>query len=138
MTDNNKLNALINCKKCNRVFSSVDGGLLCSRCNENVDTEFDRVREYIYDNPTSSVKDVSMGTGVSADSILKWIRDGRIVLGDHANIAFCERCSEPTDGMRFCPKCIRELSSGLKAGIGENNQKHTAGMHIKDREKNKK
>jgi predicted amidophosphoribosyltransferase len=130
----NKLNSLRNCKKCGRLFSSVDGSALCSRCNDNVDDSFTRVREYIYDNPTSSVKDVSHGTGVDADAILKWIREGKITLADNSNIAFCERCGSPTEGARFCGKCVRELTNGLKKGMQDTAGpaiKHR-GMHIKE------
>lgn len=136
MTDD-KLKALRNCKKCGRLFSATNGSSLCSRCSDTIDDGFTRVREYIYDNPSSSVKDVSEGTEVDAEAILKWIREGKIVLGDGARISFCERCDEPTDGSRFCPKCARELSMGLKAGLGEKEEpkKDHMGMHIKDHTK---
>ena len=95
-----KMNMLINCKKCNRLFSSKDGTTLCSRCSDVVDDGFARVREYIYENPTSSLKDVSRGTGIESDAILKWIREERIVLSDRANISFCERCGIAMEGGR--------------------------------------
>ena len=133
----NTLNELRNCKKCNRLFSSVDGSTLCSRCNVKADDGFNRVREYIYDNPTSSIKDVSKGTSVSADTILKWIRDGRIILSENSSISFCERCSSPMDGGRFCGKCVKELADGLKEGIGTNDNRSKAGMHIKEIDRKK-
>ncbi|MDW7663174.1 MAG: MerR family transcriptional regulator [Bacillota bacterium] len=134
MTEN-KLSALKNCKKCGRLFQADNGVSLCSRCNEDIDDEFTRVREYIYDNPSSSVKDVSSGTGVHTDAILKWIREGKIVLGSNSNIAFCERCGEPTTGSRFCPKCVKDLATGLKAGLEDSNHKQQVGMHIKESSK---
>lgn len=129
-----KRKELRNCKKCNRLFSSEDGSTLCSRCNDSIDNTFNRVREYIYDNPTSSVKDVSAGTGVSTDAILKWIREGKIILGDHARIAFCERCGAGTEGDRYCAKCLNELSSGFKSSADEAQEqdKPFRGMHIKE------
>ena len=140
MVEKDRMESLRNCKKCNRLFSSTNGTSLCSRCSNEVDDGFTRVREYIYDNPSSSVKEVATGTGVDADSILKWIREGRIVLSDRANIAFCERCDTPTDGSRYCGKCVRELSEGLKSGLaekanGSNQQRH--GMHIKENDRKK-
>jgi len=134
----NALNELRNCKKCNRLFSSVDGSTLCSRCNVKVDDGFNRVREYIYDNPVSSIKDVSKGTSVSADVILKWIRDGRIILAENSSISFCQRCGSPMDGGRFCGKCVKELADGLKEGIGTNDTRPRAGMHIKEIDRKKK
>ena len=132
-----QLSELRNCKKCNRLFSSIEGSILCSRCNVNVDDGFNRVREYIYDNPVSSIKDVSKGTSVSSDIILKWIRDGRIVLAENSSISFCQRCGSPMDGGRFCGKCVKELADGLKEGIGSKDARPKAGMHIKEVDRKK-
>lgn len=132
-----RLGNLKNCKKCGRLFSANnDSTFLCSRCNESIDDDFTKVREYIYDNPTSSVKDVSFGTGVPTESILKWIRDEKIVLGDKSIISFCERCGEPlNDGGRFCPKCVRSLTDGLRQGLseGRTSTSRNHGMHIKEK-----
>ncbi len=134
MAENNT-NELRNCRKCNRVFSSVEGLTLCSRCNVTVDDSFNRVREYINDNPVSSIKDVSKSTSVSSDIILKWIRDGRIILAENSSISFCQRCGSPMDGGRFCGRCIRDLAYGLKEGIGSNDAKPKVSMHIKENER---
>lgn len=129
---------LVHCKKCNRLFSSTAGETLCSRCNEAVDDGFIRVREYIYDNPSSSLIKVCESTDVKPDAVLKWIKEGKIILGGSATIAFCERCNAPTDGARFCKNCVQEIAKGLKAGIhstddsnGKADKQSTAGMHIK-------
>lgn len=114
------------------MFSSVDGATLCSRCNENVDDDFIIVREYIYDNPSSSLKDISDGTGVETESILKWIREGKIVLASSSSIGFCEKCNEPTNGERFCPKCASELKLKLVVEPGTEPERKFGGMHIKD------
>lgn len=137
MTDS-KASLLRNCKKCNRVFSSIDGGALCSRCSNEADDGFLKVKEYIFDNPTSSIKDVTAGTGVPSDTVFKWIREGRIVLSEHSGISFCERCSTPIDGGRYCGRCINELANGLKSGLSDRDQKPKAGMHIKEAEKNRR
>lgn len=135
-----RMGGLRNCKKCNRLFSAKEGEFLCSRCNDEVDDEFLRVKEYIYDNPSSSVKEVSSNTGVHVDIILKWIREEKIVVGQHSSITFCERCGEPSDGSRYCKKCVHELSVGLKSGLSDKSPAQSAadrrvGMHIKDKRK---
>ncbi len=134
MAENNA-SELKNCRKCNRVFSSVEGATLCSRCNVAVDDTFSRVREYIFDNPVCSIKEVSKATNVSSEIILKWIRDGLIVLTENSSISFCQRCSSPIDGGRFCGRCIQDLAYGLKEGIGSKDTKPKAGMHIKENDR---
>lgn len=135
-----RMGGLRNCKKCNRLFSAQEGQFLCSRCNDEVDDDFLRVKEFIYDNPSSSIKEVSFNTGVHVDIILKWIREDKIVLATNSVITFCERCGEPSDGSRYCKKCVHELSLGLKSGLkdkspsNQSSDKRT-GMYIKDKRK---
>lgn len=105
---------LLNCKKCGRLFQSKDGGALCSRCNHSVDDEFGKVREFIYENPTSSLKDVADGTGVETDAILKWIREGKIVLTSDSGIRFCQKCGASVISGKYCPRCVAELQQNLK------------------------
>lgn len=132
-----KTKSLRNCKKCGRLFSGEGNNYLCSRCNEDIDDGFTKVRTYIYDNPTSSVKEVSAGTGVPVDDILKWIREEKIILSSNSAIGICERCGDATDGSRFCNKCVKELSQGLSKGLEDAASTLTksprVGMHIKDK-----
>ncbi len=134
-----KTKSLRNCKKCGRLFSGEGNVYLCSRCNDDIDDEFTKVRTYIYDNPTCSVKEVSEGTDVPVDDILKWIREEKIILSAESSIGFCERCGEPTHGSRFCDQCVRELSQGLSKGLEDAantlTKSQRIGMHIKEKKK---
>ncbi|MDO4799020.1 MAG: MerR family transcriptional regulator [Bacillota bacterium] len=123
--------ALLNCKKCNRLFASDHGETLCSRCNEVTDDGFSKAREFIYDNPQSSLKDVSEGTGVEVDAILKWIREGRIVLTSQSGIRLCQRCGDPMLSGKYCDKCTAELKSSLT--LEEETPKEHRGMFTKKR-----
>lgn len=124
---------LLNCSKCGRLFESKDGSSLCSRCNENVDDDFSKVKDYIYDHPTCSLKDVSDDTGVPTDSILKWIREGRILLSQDSAIRFCQKCGAAIISGKYCPKCIAKLQETLK--IDQPEETEYRGMHIKSGEK---
>jgi len=124
---------LINCKKCGRMFSSVGGQEFCSKCRTDDETEFKIVREYIYDNPDSTVKDVHEGTGVSEELILKFLRQGRLVLKDQGVGLECERCGKSITTGRFCDQCAHELKSGFQAAFASDQDivRRGAGMHIK-------
>lgn len=123
---------LMNCKKCGRLFQSKDEFGLCSRCNASVDDDFIKVKDYIYDNPTSSLKDVSEGTGVDSEAILKWIHEGKIVLSSDSGIRFCQKCGASIISGKFCNACIAKLQTTLKVEEEAPKQEYR-GMHTKSK-----
>lgn len=129
---------LKNCKKCGRMFSSIGGQLFCSKCRPDDENEFRIVREYIYDNPDSTVHDVHEGTGISEELILKFLRQGRLVLKGEGVGLECERCGKSITSGRFCDACAHELKSGFQNAFMDaakddvpSSRKTGAGMHIK-------
>ncbi len=122
---------LMNCKKCSRLFHSKNGATLCSRCNVTVDDDFSKVRNFIYDNPSLSLKDVSEATGVEVTSILKWIREGKIILSDDSGIKLCEKCGASIISGRYCSSCIKKIQDSLKVDPSEFKTDEYRGMHIK-------
>ena len=86
---------LRNCSKCGRVFS-YNGVPICSRCSNNDEEDFKKVKEFLYENPGATVRDVSEETGVSDKQIFKYLREGRIEIRDDSNLFLdCERCGKP-------------------------------------------
>lgn len=122
--------SLMNCKKCGRLFQAKDSTGLCSRCNASVDDDFTKVKDYIYDNPSSSLKDVSEGTGVDSEAILKWIREGKIILSSDSGIRFCQKCGASIISGKYCNACVAKLQNTLKVEEEPQKQEYR-GMHIK-------
>jgi len=114
---------LKNCKKCGRMFSSRNGQLFCSKCKTNDEEDFNIVREYIYDNPDSTVKDVHEGTEVPEETILKFLRQGRLVLKGEGVGLECERCGKSINTGRFCDKCAQELKNGFQEAFQKDDRK---------------
>lgn len=135
---------LKNCSKCGRMFAGEDFIKLCEKCRDNDEETFKIVREYIYDNPSSTVVDVSEATGVDEEKILKFLRQGKLVLkGDGVGLE-CERCGASISSGRFCDKCTHEMAQGFKKAFGQEEKPAAAapakkssgpteGMHIKVR-----
>lgn len=129
---------LKNCKKCGRMFSSIGGQLFCSKCRSDDEEDFKIVREYIYDNPNSTVVEVHEATEVAEEVILKFLRQGRLVLkGDGVGLE-CERCGKGISSGRYCNSCANELKNGFKDAFGLNKKKEEpvkknkgTKMHIK-------
>jgi len=107
-----------NCKRCGRVFPAVSSEKLCSRCRTTDDDDYKVVREYIYDNPGADVKEVAEETAVAEDKILKFLRDGKLLLkGENAKVLDCERCGKGIATGRFCDECSRDLARELKSAF---------------------
>lgn len=126
---------LINCKKCNRLFSSTTGSPFCSRCNTEVDDKFEKVRDYIYDNTSCGLKEVSDACHVEVEVILKWIKEGRIIITQNSAIKLCAQCGEPTISGKYCQECIAKIQSDLAVDPADFEQEPSdyRGMHIKSK-----
>lgn len=110
-----------NCKKCGKIYN-YDGFPICYHCRKEEDELFQRVREYIYDNPQATIHVVSEETGVSTKKILSFLRQGRLEIKDGHNLILdCERCGQPIKTGRFCDKCAYEIEKELKGAIKTDN-----------------
>lgn len=129
---------LKNCKKCGRMFSSIGGQLFCSKCRTDDEDDFRVVREYIYDNPDSTVSDVHEATEVAEEIILKFLRQGRLTLKNDGVGLECERCGKNINTGRFCDQCAHELKTGFQDAFKDDKKKKESyrssrgkGMHIR-------
>ncbi|OAR05150.1 hypothetical protein SA87_08355 [Hydrogenibacillus schlegelii] len=108
-----RMGELANCPRCGRVFVRLPGQKVCPACAAEIEAEFERVYAFIRkkENRQATIYEVSDKTGVSVRQITEFIREGRIRIADHPNLAYpCERCGKAliTEG-RFCPSCKKEL-----------------------------
>lgn len=112
-----------NCVRCNRMFQSDGPGKLCARCLDTDEEDFKVVREYVYDNPNCSIPEVSESTGVAEEKILKFLRQGKLVLKDSTSMVLdCERCGKSITSGKYCESCTREMSRDLKSAASQTAQ----------------
>jgi flagellar operon protein (TIGR03826 family) len=107
---------LRNCRKCDRMYGH-DGMDLCPKCRSNDSEELKIIKDYLYDNPKASIKNVSDDTGVNSTKILKFLREEKIEIaeGSENMILDCERCGKAIRSGKFCDYCVQELKSELKS-----------------------
>ena len=106
---------LRNCPKCNRVFAYT-GRELCSRCAKRDESDFERVKNYLYDNPGATMTEVSEETKVDEKQILRYLREGRIEIREDDNLLLdCERCGTSIRAGRFCESCVIEMKKEFTA-----------------------
>ncbi|WP_026895472.1 TIGR03826 family flagellar region protein [Clostridiisalibacter paucivorans] len=128
-----------NCRKCGKIYQ-YDGFKICPTCRKEDEIDFQKVKDYLYDNPNATIQMVSEETEVSEKKILRYLKEGRLELKDGSKnlILECERCGVSIKTGRFCDKCAVEIERELKSSISPKRDSHKAGnerMHIADRHK---
>lgn len=128
---------LINCKECGKVFSSA-GQRVCPDCRQSEEEKFELVKNYLWDNPNSTVKKVAEETGVDEDIIIKFMREDRLaaegLLVDYT--LKCKRCGAEIKTGLFCNSCRSKMISDFNRSdepAQEEEKKGDQQMFLKDR-----
>ena len=100
------------------MFQHIGGPVLCPMCKQELEDKFAKVKDYIYQNPRASIKEVSAETDVTVKQIKQWIREERLILSEPgADGIVCEKCGKPIRSGRFCKKCKAKMTDNLSSGI---------------------
>lgn len=103
-----------NCRKCGRIFNYVAGPHICPACRERLEADFQRVKEYVRENPGAIISEVAEVCEVEISQIHQWLREERLQLTEGSAITLqCETCGAPILSGRYCDKCRKELTMGL-------------------------
>ena len=107
-----------NCKGCGRLFNYMSGPPLCANCQRKLEEKFQEVKEYLEENPNSSVNQVSEAMDVSVKQIKQWIREERLSLSQPSGDGvLCEHCGTPICSGRFCDKCKVDMQNSFSSAI---------------------
>lgn len=121
------------CKLCGGLYYYKGFGYgYCERCSKLDDEMFHRVKDYIWENGTASVAEVSEDLQVSEKQIYNYLKDGRLEIPDGSPIYLkCERCGTDIRYGRYCPECAthihKKLSSVTEADLCEIGEKPGTG-----------
>lgn len=104
-----------NCKECGNLFNYVSGPPLCPNCMKRLEDKFAQVKEYIYDNPKSGIREVSEANEVPVPIIKKWIREERLSFSEDSAIGLeCEGCGKIIRTGRYCDMCKTKMTQRLE------------------------
>lgn len=108
-----------NCKQCGKLFNCI-GKPICPECLRKREEVFIQVKEYIRENPSAGIAEVSEATGTTVNQIRQWIREERLVLAsESADVGInCEGCGRPIRTGRMCPNCKKQMSKTLTNAFG--------------------
>ncbi len=99
-----------NCPKCGNVFTYIKTPI-CPDCQEKEEQIFETVRRYLKDNPNKTLQEVADETEVSIKKILKYIKEGRIDIGDSTITFPCENCGKEINKGKYCPECAKKIQN---------------------------
>lgn len=105
------------CTRCRRLFNYIGGDKVCPACKEEVEKEFQNVKEYIRDHKGCNIVEVAEFCEVSEKQIKEWVRQERLILTEPLGDIVCEKCGVPILSGRYCDKCRAEMVGELNAAI---------------------
>ncbi len=113
------------CLKCGKLFAYDGKHKICDVCRKSEEDDYQKVKDYLWENPKSTITKVHEETGVEKEKILKFIKDDRLIADgiDAENLLECERCGIPIMSGRYCVSCQQELIDGFGSGLSKNKKK---------------
>lgn len=125
-----------NCRNCGRLFNYFGGQPICQACKEQLETKFQQVKEYLRENPNSSIQKVSEENDVSTKQITQWVREERLTFSDDSPVGIaCECCGANIKTGRFCEQCKTRMKNDLRSVTQSNSQPTESGKRTHDRNK---
>jgi flagellar operon protein (TIGR03826 family) len=118
-----------NCPKCGKIFAYT-AKPICKSCEQKEEETFETIRDYMEQNPTCNLGELSEATGVSPKLITRFIREGRLQItsGLRGEIT-CESCGKPILTGRYCEDCFLQVSREVEALFSKEPGKAAAKMH---------
>lgn len=103
-----------NCRDCGRLFNYISGPRRCPECQKKLEEKFQQVKEFLRQNPDSSISQTATENDVSVKQIKQWIREERLVISNGmAEGIVCETCGKPIRTGRFCEACKKNMVQDL-------------------------
>jgi len=102
------------CPRCGKLFSRTIREI-CFNCHQELEKDYERVVQFLKENPGLTLNELSEATGVSAKQITRWVREGRISIAMAPNLVIaCEVCGTPIREGTLCESCRRRLAKEVK------------------------
>lgn len=109
---------VMNCRSCGKLFNVLGREKICPECRKALEDKFQQVKEYLTENPNSSVEQTATDNEVTVKQIKQWIREERLVLSSATESGIvCESCGRPICTGRFCDSCRAGMANDLMSAM---------------------
>jgi flagellar operon protein (TIGR03826 family) len=111
-----------NCPRCGRLFAKSFREV-CQACTKEIEMEYDKCLQYLREEKTATIQEVSEATEVSIKQITKFIKEGRISVANNPNMTYpCEVCGILIREGTMCDSCRQRLTRDLRSAQEEVSQ----------------
>ena len=125
-----------NCKNCGRLFNAINRERICPNCQKLLDEKFVVVKEFLRENPNSSVEEVSKECEVSTKQIHQWVREERLTFSENSMEGIeCERCGTMIKTGRYCEACKLAVGNDLRSVMNKSRVEQTVRKSAKDKDR---
>jgi len=102
---------IANCPRCGKLFSRMSSPI-CELCEKEEEQIFQKVKQFVEENPNSPLETVATETEVSVKKIMKYLRDGRLEIssGMGNGTLKCDSCGKPINRGRYCDTCVININ----------------------------
>jgi hypothetical protein len=90
---------------------------------EDLEKNFELVKNYIYDHPEANAVEISEETGVPEKDIFYFLKEGRLSVSEDNGMLRCEQCGHSITTGRYCESCRNTLERELSATLSDAMQK---------------
>lgn len=98
------------CKGCGRLFNSSYGEEYCNECQNLPDTDFKKVREYLWEHPNTPAETVAKACGVPLKTVMHYVKQQRLEISkDSMMLLKCENCGKSILSGTYCRDCESKL-----------------------------
>lgn len=103
-----------NCRSCSRLFNYIGGPNICPACREEVEKKYQMVKDYVRDNPGTTIQAIADENDVSPQQIKQWIREERLEFTASSTVTIeCEKCGASIRTGRYCKACKDKMATAL-------------------------
>ena len=95
------------CSMCRNEFYTTDLSKVCPSCVMTEKVRYSEIRDYIYNNPGTTVDYLVNNFGVTRQTIKRYLKDCKLEISDKelGHFLMCESCRMPINTGRYCTRC---------------------------------
>ncbi|MCR5675375.1 MAG: hypothetical protein K6G16_06680 [Lachnospiraceae bacterium] len=99
------------CQKCGCATRPLrDGVFKCPRCGTEYLSDFGKIRKFLDDMGPSTIRQISLATGVPAATISAYLDDSKVEIAESSLVFLqCERCGIALKSGKICYACSQTI-----------------------------